>query len=87
MGFLTSIGLGFLKLIAMLLPFAVAGYAGEKMAQRGVRTWLCWVVGLLIFGVLGAMFWPATDLLQSAICKGADDYQACMDDPGPDDWV
>jgi hypothetical protein len=87
MAFLTSIGLGFLRVIAILLPFAVGGYVGEIMARRGVRTWLCWVVGLSTFALLGAMFWPAGDRLQSAICRGSDDYQGCMEDTGPDDWM
>jgi hypothetical protein len=85
--FLTSTGLGFLKIIALLLPVVVAGYVGTKAAERGVRTWQCWVIGIATLLLLAVMFWPAVGVLQSAICKHSSAYEACMDDPGPEDWV
>jgi MFS family permease len=86
---LDDIGLQLLAAVAKFLPFAAGVFVGLFMSRRGVRTWLCWAVGLSVLAFLFAALLPSTERLQSAWCRHSDDYQACMesaDDLGADDY-
>jgi hypothetical protein len=71
--------MGLLGLVAIFTPFIAAIWVGASMAQRGVRTWICWLLGVFVL-VLGiAIFAPAKEALDSAMCRDSDDYEMCMD--------
>jgi len=76
--------MGFLSLVALLLPPIAATYVGTEMAKREIRWWICWPVGVAILALGWAMLLPASDVLQSARCHQTSDYRGCMeaaDDP------
>jgi hypothetical protein len=77
--------MGVLSLIALFMPFVLAAYAGTALSKRGVRTWLCWTIGISVFLIGLAMFWPAKRLLDSVGCRGSSDYETCMDGDIDDD--
>jgi putative Ca2+/H+ antiporter (TMEM165/GDT1 family) len=69
----------------MFLPIIAAGCTGEAMSKRGVRTWLCWAAAIVVLVVGFMMLWPAKEMLDSANCRDADDYEMCMEG-GYDDY-
>ena len=84
-----DLGLSLLRLIAMILPLVLAGYIGTAMANRGVARWLYWAVGICALVIGYAIFLPSLTVLDSAMCRHADDYHACMDGDETDipDWT
>jgi hypothetical protein len=83
--FLSNIGLGLLSFAIKTIPFIAAVCVGLAMSKHGFRTWKCWAAGIAILCVTAAMTWPAAEILKSAGCRGASDYQDCMDDVSSDD--
>ena len=83
---LSGLGLGILSLVALMMPFVLALYVGFAMSKRGVRSWLCWLVGISVLLVGCMMFWPAKRILDSVSCRGSGDYELCMDGEADDDF-
>jgi hypothetical protein len=77
--FFGDIGLSLLSLMTTLLPAVGALYIGLKLADRGVRTWVCWAIGLTALVAGWLIFMPAKTVLDSELCRHADDYELCIE--------
>jgi hypothetical protein len=59
-----------------------AMFIGVAVAARRNSTWQGWASGLISLVLLGAIFMPSIEALRESLCKGAQDFQACMEGEG-----
>lgn len=76
---LGGMGAGLASAVLSMGVLFGAIFLGCKAAEVRGKSWQGWLVGVVSFLVLGAMFYPATEALTRVACKNADDFQACVD--------
>ena len=76
---LAKVLLGFAMLAASVaLAVKLIGARGDNWSEN--RSCLTTgILSALIFAVLAIVFGPAYQALQNAACRGAEDYQACIE--------
>lgn len=65
---------------ATLASVIAAAHYSHKFTKK---MWVAWVAGILAFVFVVLIFGPVREALKRVSCRGADDYQACID--GEDD--
>lgn len=75
--------------IASILGLAVDGAAffgaaflGIWIAGRTRRNWVGWLAGIAALVLLAIVLAPISEALKEVQCKGANNYQDCLDDEG-----
>jgi hypothetical protein len=86
--FLGGMGAGLIQGVLMLVWLGSSIFVGCWLVDHGRSKFLGWVAGIGTAILLGLLIMPAAGALDSVRCKGAADYQSCVDgDDEPPDWM
>jgi hypothetical protein len=80
--FAGRLGAGLIKAILGALWLFGSLYLGARVVDHGGKKWQGWLVGIIALILIGALFFPAMSAMDHIRCRGADDYQDCIDQEG-----